>query len=90
MEEGEGLASGKHFSQSKRAQIRLRACALAHTDYTRARHIMLKMAPFTVPDGLPWRCPAGEKRSLDVRAHIRYLWRCLMKKLVPQPVPVRR
>ena len=41
---------------------------------------------------LAWRptCTAGVKRSLDVRAHLRRLWRHLEKKYVLQLVPVTR
>ena len=35
-------------------------------------------------------CTAREKRTLDVRAHLRRLWRRLVKKSAPRLVLVRR
>ena len=37
---------------------------------------------------LPWGCKEGDKRSLDIRAHL--CWRRLVKEIALQLVPVRR
>ena len=94
-----GKAPTKRIATPRRVHTRLCTCAQAHTDYARAHAPIRDHAEngvvhcssvknLTVYPGDVWL--ESNDHYIDVRAHLSYLWRRLVKTLVPQLVPVRR